>query len=196
MNLQSLLQLGAQTVLDPRGVARFLIGQRLTREALLIAFALVVAMNTLLYAGMVAFVPQQAADGVIVLTPMVFMLMLGASVAFAILATTWIGRMMGGAATLEQVAILIIWLQGLRFVAQLALIGLGLILPGAGVLLVVAVALVGLWILINFLDEVEGFASLGKSALLLFLSALAAVVVLSLLMSIFGASTLGLTDYV
>ena len=197
MILQTLVQLAVQTVLAPRDVARLLLDARWGREALLTAFALVVALNTLVYAAMAAILPQTSAtDQVIALSPLAFMVFLGGSVALAAIAITWVGRTTGGSARLEDVGLLLIWLQGLRFVMQVALILLGLVLPGAGVLLVVAVAIAGLWILVNFIDVAHGFDSLGKAAFVLFISLLGAVVGLSILLSLVGASSLGLSDYV
>lgn len=196
MNLQAFLQLAVQTLLAPRDVAQLLISARLGREALLTAFALVVALNTLVFTGMAAIVPQEASGAVGNLSPLAFMLLLGGSVAMAAVVVTLAGRAMGGAAQFEEVALLLIWLQALRFLMQVALIVLSLVLPAAGIILVIAVAFAGLWILLNFIDVAHGFGSLGKSAFVLFISLLGAVVGVSILLSLVGASSLGLSDYV
>ncbi|WP_157960634.1 Yip1 family protein [Primorskyibacter marinus] len=196
MSLQAFLQLALQTVLAPRDVARLLISARLAREALLTAFALVVALNTLVFAGMAALMPPDPSVAIGNLSPLAFMLLLGGSVVTAAVVITWAGRAMGGTAQFEDIALLLIWLQALRFLMQVALILISLVLPGAGVLLVIAAAVAGLWILLNFIDAAHGFGSLGKSVFVLFISLLGAVVGLSILLSLVGTSTLGLSDYV
>jgi hypothetical protein len=196
MNPQALIQLAIQTVRAPREVAQILISARLGREALLTAFALVVALNTLVFTVMAMTVSPGETSGVINLSPLAFMVLLAGSVALAIFTITFGGRPLGGTARIEEIALMLIWLQGLRFVMQVALIVLGFILPAAGLVLVLAVAILGLWILLNFIDVAHGFGNLGKAAFVLIISLLGAVVGLSILLSFAGASSLGLSDYV
>ncbi|MBE9635356.1 YIP1 family protein [Salipiger mangrovisoli] len=193
MSVAGLLSLAWQTVLAPRDVARTLLDLRLSREALLTGFGLVVALNALLVGLMQLGGELGSVAG---LMPVPMALFLAVMLAGSIAALTWAGRSFGGRARLEDVAVLLIWLQGLRALAQLGVALVGAVSGGLAVLLVLAALLVGLWILVAFLDEAHGFGSPLKALLVLILATLALLAALMMILSLLGAGPNGMASYV
>jgi hypothetical protein len=82
--------------------------------------------------------------------------------------------------------VLIAWLQVLRLAVQILSLLLVLLMPGLVGLLVIAASVWGLVILVGFVDRAHGFGNWGKAAAMLLLSALAMVMVLSLILMMAG----------
>ena len=187
-----------QSVVDPRAVARWLIDLRLSRAALVWAYALVVVLNALAF-GLSALLPTpEAASGAagVAIRPFVFAGVLAVAVALMIAALSWSGRLFGGTARIEDLAVTVIWLQVLRAVAQAVLalaVPLSLVMAGAMAMLASAL---GLWITANFIDVAHGFGSLFKALGALIVAAIGLAFVLSLLLSLTGSLNLGWIGYV
>ncbi|MCC1491651.1 YIP1 family protein [Cognatishimia sp. F0-27] len=191
MTPQAFLSLALQTIMAPRDVARLLLSLNLGKDAVLTAFALVVALNAFVFQLTLIVSPTPGVAGILAM-PVAFAgiqaIVLGATIA----AITWCGQAMGGTATMTQVAVLLTWLQALRVAVQA---GLLLILPLsnylAGMVMFVASAL-GLWILVHFIDEAHGFGRIGKAALVLLLAVTGMVLGLSMILSLSGATVTGM----
>ncbi|WP_226621149.1 YIP1 family protein [Alloyangia pacifica] len=194
MTVAGFLSLAWQTVVAPREVARVLLDLRLSREALLTGFGLVVVLNALLVGLMQLGGELGAMGGLMMPVPMG--LLLAGMLAGTIAALTWAGRSFGGTARVEEIAVLLIWLQGLRALAQLGVALVGLVSGGLAVLLVLAALLAGLWILVNFLDVAHGFGSPLKALLVLILATMALAVALMMILSLLGAGPNGMASYV
>lgn len=83
-------------------------------------------------------------------------LQLGANL-FAIVAMTWIGRLLGGQGRAEDALLLVAWLQALMVLVQLAQLAVTLIAPPlTGLLMILAVALF-FWLLTGFTQALHGF---------------------------------------
>lgn len=191
MTLNGFLSLAAQTVTAPREVARLLLSLRLSSEALLTAFALVVVLNALVFSVTLLVVPSQGDLGLLG-DPVVFMAMQAATLGGVIAALYWVGSNLGGQATMGSIAILLIWLQALRVLVQSAFI---FVLPLSDMLsgaIMLGASAIGVWIMLNFVDEAHGFSSLGKSAIVLILSLLAMAVGLSMLLALIGVTPNGM----
>lgn len=193
MTVAGLLSLAWQTVIAPREVARMLLGLHLSREALLTGFGLVVALNALLV-GLMQLGGELGSVGGLMPVPMG--LLLAVMLAGSIVTLTWAGRSFGGTARLEDVAVLLIWLQGLRALAQLGVALIGAVSGGLAVLLVLVALCVGLWILVAFLDEAHGFGSPLKALLVLILATLALLAALMMIASLVGGMPNGMASYV
>lgn len=193
MTVAGFLSLAWQTLVAPREVARMLIGLNLSREALLTGFGLVVVLNALIV-GLMQMGGELAAMGG--LMPVSMGLLLAVMLAGTIGALTWAGRSFGGTARLEEVAVLLIWLQGLRAVAQVGVALVGAVSGGLAVLLVLAALLAGLWILVCFIDEAHGFGSPLKALLVLILATAVLVAALMMIVSLMGVGPNGMASYV
>lgn len=192
MTPQGLLSLAWQSVVAPREVARLLMSLRLGHEALLLLFALVMVVQTAMVLLAAQVVPPDPALAPFVTQPVVFFMGFGGILAILALALTWTGRGLGGAGRIEDVGLLVIWLQVIRILVQAGSLALGTVAPGLAGALSIAASIVALWILVNFLAEAHGFETLGKAALVLLLAMTGLALGLSFFLTLIGATTMGM----
>lgn len=196
MTLAGFLRLAFNTVSAPRDVARLLLAMNLPSQALWLAFALVIVLNTLVFSVSLMFVPADDLFGPVLANPTVFGAMLAVSVAALIATVTLCGRPLGGRASFAQIGILVIWMQALRVLLQgvVAVVGpLSLFLSG---ILVSAGSVLGIWIFVNFIDVAHKTNSLLRAGLVLLLAVVAMMLGLSLIFSLLGVQTGGIPGYV
>lgn len=194
MTLNGFLSLAWQSITEPRDVARLLLSIRPGSEALLTGFALVIVLNGLLY-GVTSLLGGGSASDILG-SPTVFMAMQAGTLAATIVAFTFVGRFLGGIAGLEQVALLMIWLQALRVVGQVIVIVLQVVAGAFAGIAVLAITAIGVWIAVHFLDEAHGLDNLFKALVVLILGVLAMAIALSLVLTAFGVTPQGITGYV
>lgn len=196
MTPEGFFRLAVNTVTAPRDVARLLLAMNLPPQALWLAFALVIVLNTLMFSASLLLVPADEMFGPVLANPTVFGAMLAISVAALIIAVTLCGRPLGGQATYAQIAILVIWLQALRVLLQalVAVVGpMSLFLSGV---LISAGSVLGIWIFVNFIDVAHETGSLLRAGLVLLLAVVGMMLGLSLIFSLLGVSTGGIPGYV
>ncbi len=196
MTLEGFLRLAAQSVTAPRDVARLLLSLRLGQEALLTAFALVVVLNALMLGLSGLAVPADPALPGFLTQPALFLGVQALALAGTIAAVTGLGRVFGAEADPARVAVVLIWLQALRVLVQALLL---LVLPlsaGLASLIQVAGSILGVWIVVHFIDEALALDSLFKAAAVLILGVLAMAFGLSILLSLMGVSPEGMNNYV
>ncbi|MBS0123970.1 YIP1 family protein [Thetidibacter halocola] len=194
MTLQGFLSLAVQSVTAPRQVARLLLSIDLSREALRTAFALVIVLNAIVYA--LSQILSGGAVPVLLASPVVFMVLQGATLAGTIAAIAAIGRGLGGAGRIEDIALMMIWLQALRLLAQLAILLVLPLSPALGSALVGLATVLGIWIAAHFIDEAHGFDNMWRAILTLVLGVLAVIVALSFLLTLAGVDPNQVTGYV
>lgn len=196
MTFEGFFRLALNTVVAPRDVARLLLAMNLPSQALWLAFALVIVLNTLMFSASLMLVPANDLFGAVLVNPTVFGAMLAVSVGALIVAVTLCGRPMGGRAGVAQIAILVIWLQALRVVMQavVAVVGpFSLFLSGV---LISAASVLGIWIFVNFIDVAHEMGSLLRAGLVLLLAVVGMMLGLSLIFSLLGVQTGGIPGYV
>ncbi|WP_417204891.1 YIP1 family protein [Antarctobacter sp.] len=194
MTLDGYLKLALQSVTNPREVAALLLSIRPGREALWTAFALVVVLNALIFSMSLLINP--AGVPAILASPVIFLVMQGGALAASILALTWTGRLFGGKARIEEIALLMIWMQSLRVLVQAAMV---LIVPISAMLAGLATMIVtalGVWIAVNFLDEAHELGGPLRALAVLVLGMLAMAFAVSLLLTLAGVTPEGMTDHV
>ncbi len=196
MTVQGFLNLAWQSVVAPREVAALLLSIRPSREALGTAFALVVVMNALVFAGSLLVTPPSDALAPALGDPMLFMVFMAFSLVAMTLALTWAGRALGGTGRMEEVALLIIWLQALRVLVQTGLLVLLPLSATLSAFVVMAASALGIWILLNFIAEVHELDGLGKAALVLVFGVLGMALGLTLILSLLGITPYGVTSNV
>lgn len=194
MTLDGFLRLALQTVTNPREVAALLLSIRPRREALWTAFALVVVLNAMVFSGSLLLDPTGVPS--LLSNPVILLVLQGGALAGVILALTWTGRLFGGKARIEEIALLMIWMQGLRILIQGAmLLVIPISLTLAGLVTMAATAL-GVWIAVNFLDEAHGLGGPLRALAVLVLGMFAMAFAVSLLLTLAGVTPEGMTDYV
>ncbi|WP_439122443.1 YIP1 family protein [Marivita sp.] len=196
MTFAGFLRLAFNTVSAPRDVARLLLAMNLPSQALWLAFALVIVLNTLMFSASMMLVPGDDLFGPVLGSPTVFGAMLAVSVGALIVAVTLCGRPLGGRATYSQIGILVIWLQALRVLMQVVVALLGPISLFLSGIVISAASVLGIWIFVNFIDVAHEMGSLLRAGLILLLAVVGMMLGLSLIFSLLGVSTGGIPGYV
>lgn len=186
MTWDELKGLVVETVVSPATAARRVLEIPVPSQAVWLGLALISILNGLYYA---LLLPRMAQAGVgvptIVNAPIlmtmfiltIFVMMVG------LIAVT--GQMMGGQGRVDHVARIMVWLQGLRFFAQIAVSILSLVSPLIGWLASLALGLWGVWILLNFVAETHGF-SVVKAIGVIVTTFIGVILIMSILAAAFG----------
>ncbi|MCQ0092735.1 YIP1 family protein [Roseovarius sp. M141] len=196
MNTKLVSDLFVQTLFSPRAAADRIMALSLPREWLWMALALMSVLNGIVYSVSLSMGPQSDPQTVQMIppafqSPALFTMFLFGALIVTVMALTWVGRSLGGAAQIPQVLALIVWMQVLRLGVQLALLVLMLALPLGGLALVMIASVWGLIILVAFIDRAHGFDNIFKSIVVLVLAVLAMVVGLSVILSVLAAAVMG-----
>jgi hypothetical protein len=190
---EGFLKLAVQTVTRPREAAAYLVSLNLSREALLTAFALVVVLNTLFFGLTQLIVPPGNVLVPAMQDPVMFGISLALTLGALIFAVTASGRAFEGTARVENVAVLVIWLQGLRAALQVIVLLLAPVSLFVSGLIVTASTIVGLWIFVHFIDVVHGLGSMLKAGVVLLIAVVGMLLVLTMIFSLLGVSPSGVT---
>lgn len=196
MTFEGFIRLAINTVTAPRDVARLLLAMNMPRQALWIAFALVIVLNTLMFSLSLIVMPPEDVISPVLGSPAVFGVMLALSVGALIVAVTLCGRPLGGMARFEDIAVLVIWLQALRVVVQGVVLLLGPVSLFLSGVVISAASVVGLWIFVNFIDVAHEMGNLLRAGLILLLAVVGMMLGLSLIFSLLGVQTGGIPGYV
>ncbi|EAU45960.1 YIP1 family protein [Salipiger bermudensis] len=186
MSPVAFVRLAWQTVTAPREVAQLLIAARLSHEAILTAMALVVALNALVMG--ILQVSMGAGALPFVMSPVLFGALLAAMLVVSVMVLTGVGRMLGGTARAEDLAVLLAWLQAVRILWQVIVAVAALLTPALASILAVLGFLAGIYIFLNFLDVAHGFGNLLRALAVLVIGGLVLVMAMSLLVSLMGIS--------
>ena len=195
MTPAAFLSLALQTVTAPRDVARLLLSIRPGSEALITAFALVVVLNALVY-GLSVVALGEGGMAALISAPLAFMALQALTLGLVIAMLSALGRALGGVARLEDVALLLIWLQALRVLAQLGIMVLMLVTPALGSLAVLIVSALGVWIAVHFVDEAHGLQNMLKSVAVLVGSVLGMALAISVILTALGVAPEGVVGNV
>jgi len=185
--------LAVLSVKRPGEAAQILMGMGFTAGVLWNALGLVAAANTFLFtlSNMLLPGPSPLLGGLDL--PLVYFAIVAGGLSLTVVSIYWTGRFMGGKAALADVLVLIVWMQVLRLVVQGAVLVLVLVMPILSVLLVIASGLIGIYMLVHFINQAHRFDSPGKAAVVLVLSMLAIVAGLSLLLTLVAGPYAGAT---
>ncbi|WP_425070546.1 YIP1 family protein [Sagittula sp. S175] len=192
MTLQGFVNLAIQSIGAPRDVARLLMSTRMSREALWTAFALVVVANATVYGLSLVMDPAPAGVPVFLSTAAGYLVVEAITLGGTILALTWLGRLLGGAGRMADVALLMIWMQALNLIVQAVTSVLLPLSPEFAGIVVLAGSAIGFWIMLNFIDEAHGLGSLFKAFFVFLLSLLALGFVLSMILVLAGFTPEGM----
>ncbi|MFA3915650.1 YIP1 family protein [Ruegeria hyattellae] len=197
MNRAEWGNLATLTLKDPAQAAQDILALRLERNVLWLAFALAVVLNTaaqvlsdMMLSNLTGELP------VLALPPLAYAGFFTGAILLFVSVLSFIGPKMGGSGRFNDVFVLIIWLQYLRFVLELVVLILLLVAPVFGALIGIAGSLVGLYIMVHFIDQAHRLNSLGQSVLLLLVSIIAMAVVLYFFLSLAGGPIVGSATFV
>lgn len=187
----SLKDLALLTMQDPAEAARQLMAIQLDRGTLWTAVFLVAVLNTLLAGLNNVLMPNTTPIPGLFDVPAVYFFFVGGGLVLTILTLFWVGRAFGGEGSMEDIMVVVVWLQFMRVLVQATALVLLLTIPMLSILLILVAALVGIWILVHFVDQAHRFGSLSKAAGVLIAAFIGVVVGVSILLSMIGVSAVG-----
>lgn len=188
--------LAVTSVRYPAQGARILLSLEVPARVLWTALALVAVLNTLLFTLSNILMPGPTPLPVVLTSPFVYLALVLGGLTLTVYSIFWTGRLLGGKGELADVMVLVVWLQALRVAVQAVALVLLLVAPLLSGLLVLAAGLIGVWMMVHFVNEAHRLNSLGRAAGVLIASLLAIVVGLSVLLSLIGGPIVGSTPYV
>lgn len=181
----------AETLRDPSTAARHIIAMQLERPVIYEALVLVAAVNALL-SGIAEFIfPTPFALPALLSNPLGFFVLVAGGLIITAHLLYWAGRAMGGQGGFSDVLVLLVWLQALRALGQALVLVLGLVLPSIAGLVALAIALLGVWLLLHFVRVSLNLASLWYAAGLLIAVSAGVLIGLMMLITLTGISGMG-----
>lgn len=185
-----------QTLIAPRRAAEGLIALNLPQRWLWMALALMSVLNSIVYSVSLRLTPTSDPMATAMMppafhSPVLFTMFLFGALAITVLALYWIGKGLGGQGRMDDVLVLICWLQVLRLILQVVVAVLVIVAPELGALVIFTASLWGIYILIGFVDAAHRFGNMFKAAGVIVLAMVAMVVGLSILLSIIGVAVMG-----
>lgn len=169
---------------DPRAAMAEVIALGFPRQTLWLLFWLTCAASVVLSFVVGSLLPTpELPEGAQAFEPSPFFLtgMLLASQAMLLfLGTVVAGKMAGGHGRFDDVLALIIFQQMIMFALNLVQLVIALVMPSGAILFGYAAMFIMMWQLCHFMAQVHGF----KSALAVFFGGLAAIFVISMVLSI------------
>ncbi|WP_407493485.1 YIP1 family protein [Pseudooceanicola sp. MF1-13] len=161
----------------------------LPRAALWTALTLLGVLNGMYYgmilpgAAQAGVIPAGMANAPFVVTGAILIIL-----ALMVHLLVFTGRILGGTATIDAMLKVVVWLQGLRLLAQVVISVLSLAIPPLGWLVAMAVGVWGLWMMIVFIATAHNFTPIKGLGTLLG-TFVAAIFALSILSAILGLGT-------
>ncbi|MDA3857092.1 MAG: Yip1 family protein [Roseovarius sp.] len=185
-----------QTLFAPRRAAEGLIALNLPQRWLWTALALMSVLNSIVYSVTLRLTPTSDPMANAMMppafhSPVLFTMFLFGALAITVLALYWIGKGLGGQGRMDDVLVLICWLQVLRLILQVVVAVLVIVAPVLGALVIFIASLWGIYILIGFVDAAHRFDNMFKAAGVIVLAMVAMAVGLSILLSIIGVAVMG-----
>lgn len=184
------------TAIAPRKAAARLISIGLSRNVLWQALILMIVLNAIVYWIGTTAAPSGQPLPPMLATPFMFALTLGCGAVVTVFAVTFVGKWLGGEARLDDVLVLITWLQLLRLLVQLAAMVLSVLVPGLALLALMAINIYGLWVFANFIDVAHRFNSPLKAFGVILMAGMGIAIGLAVMLSLIGATAIGVSAHV
>ncbi|MDA5555728.1 YIP1 family protein [Shimia sp. MMG029] len=190
-------QLGALfwlTIRDPAEAALAIMSRPVARQIGWMILTLGIILNVLAHFLTLAVFPAPADLYVPMLqTPFLYAGVMGSGLVILVYAFFWGGHAIGGRGRFDDLLLALGWLQYMRFVVQLLVLVLMVVLPGLALLVSLGVGLYSIWIVLHFVNVIHGFGSLGKTFVLLLFTSMGLVLAMSLLLSITATTSIGIS---
>ena len=191
---QALTDLAVTSVKEPAAAARRLLSRDLEQSTLWTALLLMAVLNTLIQQVSNLFIDIPTPLLRLFDVAIIYFLFVAGGLILIVFAVFWTGRIFGGRGSLEDIMVVIVWLQFLRVLVQASALILLLTIPFVSFLFVIGATMIGCWIFVHFVNEAHEFDNLGKSAVVLIAAFAGMLVGLSLLLSLVGFGSLGLVN--
>jgi hypothetical protein len=184
-------QLFLDTIYVPQTAARTLMSFKLTPGDAWAALILASCLNAIAFFVTVMVFPPVTTPVVNFVSPMMLAGILIVVMGVGATSLFYAGRAIAGAASFAEILTLVAWLQFMRLAVQIAGFVLMIFLPGLANIAMFLAGLYGIWILLAFITEAQGFERIGKALMNLMLAFGGMVIFFSILFPFLG---LGLTE--
>lgn len=188
LSLNALVPMAWRTVKNPREGAAEVLSLGFPREAIWSALALVVVISIMLAFLGDLITPDMPGTRGMLLSPAAMGFIQLLLMLVMIFAVFWIGRAMGGTGSLEETALLVIWLQFIMICLQVAQTAALLVIPPLAGMIGVFGLVLFLWLLTNFIAVLHGFSSLIQVFIMILVAAFGIAFGLSIILTIIGIS--------
>ncbi|WP_390914766.1 YIP1 family protein [Pseudosulfitobacter sp. SM2401] len=193
-------QLIALSLQNPAEAARHVIDLRTPREVLWTLLVLACALNAMLFWVSSALTPPPPPEfsetglalPAFLSSPILVFVFSAGGMVLMIHLLHWVGTVMGGTGSLGDMLSAFVWMQALRLVAQAGAVILLIVSPPVASLYGLVVAVVSLWITVNFINQGANLGSNLKTIGLLLIVMFGFIFGLSLFLAVTGLATMGL----
>ncbi|MDO5646670.1 Yip1 family protein [Paracoccus sp. (in: a-proteobacteria)] len=180
MTLDDLKSLIALTLREPRQAAHWLMAQGWPMQLRWMALLLAVSLSGVLAAiSMYLFPPPADTPSMLPREPFMLAVMQFAAITLAGWLMASVGQMFGGRGQFPDALLLVTWIEVILLLVQTVQIVVGLILPGASVLIGILSIMLFLWLTVHFIKALHGFESTPKILIVMFATVFAVGFVLS-----------------
>ncbi|MCU0815558.1 MAG: YIP1 family protein [Cypionkella sp.] len=164
LSLQNLLALARFTVQSPREGARQVMRANIPIRARWVALAITAIFSAVLAHLAMGLMPvEMRAEMGQGMSPFITAVAQAGLMLLSVHVAYWVGRWFGGTGSFEDALILMVWLQFILLILQVVQIVTQVILPPLSPIVNFASVAIFLWLLSNFVAELHGFSSVGKT---------------------------------
>ncbi len=179
-----------RTLVSPAEVAQRIAGLQLDRATLWSGMALVTITSVLMMALTQILLPGTISEGAVETTPYGMTLILGGLLVMTVFGVYFSGKVLGGTGSFPTALAMVVWLEVFSIVVralQALVFGLA---PGLGSMLTYLGMAVLIWVLVNFVNVLHGFASLGRAAMTVVVAVVGVGSGLALIVTMIGVGAL------
>ncbi len=191
MTRDELIAMAVLTLKTPALAAHQLMSQQVPRQFLWLALALMGVLNALVYAAAVVIRPPVPTQVMFLPSPFVYLVIVSAGLFALVWAIYLVGRWMGGTGSLDDVLVLVTWMQALRVAAQAGMMVVMLLSSILSLMASFAVFVLGIWIGLHFVNEGHRLGSMGRAAGVLVGAGMVTLMGVSLLLSLVALPFIG-----
>jgi len=183
-----ILDLIKQTFLQPADVANYLMTLGYPRPILWLLVVLVSVLSVLVLAVFQALVPAPENTEGLVISPLAYATIIGASLIILVFAITFVGQMMGGKGRTDDALTLMIWVQFMAIPIQLAQAVMLLIIPSLVGFVTMAGMAFLVYCLTHFVTQLHGFQSVLRGFATLAFALIGMVFGLAIILTMIGVT--------
>ncbi|WP_187430654.1 hypothetical protein ROLI_021030 [Roseobacter fucihabitans] len=184
-------QLALLTVRDPKTAAAQILGWQIERNTLWMLAALVIVCSTIVSYLSHFMTPVPPPYASLVEQPLRLFAIMGGVFLISVYLLFGVGRLMGATGELDDLLALLVWLQILRALAQVAILVTVLVAPVIAAFLVLFILMATLWIFVNFISVGLHLNSLTRAVVVCLVTLLAIVFLIALFGPMIGLNALG-----
>lgn len=148
------------TLRDPDAVAAQLLSLKLAPKAVWHLFALTIIASVMMFYGTELFLPTGLGQ---IIPPFTLVVMMTANLSVLSFAMLGTGRAMEGTARLDQMVLVLSWMQVMLIALQVPQSILGMMFPSLAGVFSMMVVFYALWLTVRFVKVAHGFETLGRA---------------------------------